>query len=85
MAAFAGLFALALSDAAPGRAMNHPMPAVLTVKEVADYLRISPSTVYRMLRARKLPVFKIGTDWRFNKDAIDKWMQDAAVKINHAG
>lgn len=60
---------------------------VMTVKEVAKYLKVHTSTVYRLVQSGKLPGFKIGGDWRFNKESIDQWrMQQeeelqAAVKL----
>jgi excisionase family DNA binding protein len=49
------------------------MPPIMTVKEVSEYLRVHPSTVYRMLRTGGLPAFRIGSDWRFNAEEIDRW------------
>jgi excisionase family DNA binding protein len=46
---------------------------ILTVAELAEYLKVHPSTVYRMLKARKLAAFKVGSDWRFNRAHIDEW------------
>ena len=46
---------------------------VLTVREVSSYLRVHPSTIYRMLRKNQLPAFRVGSDWRFTVDAIDRW------------
>jgi excisionase family DNA binding protein len=46
---------------------------VLTVNELADYLRVHRSTIYRLLKKGQLPGFKIGSDWRFNIEAIDRW------------
>jgi excisionase family DNA binding protein len=46
---------------------------VLTVVELAGYLRVHKSTIYRLLKKGLLPGFKIGSDWRFNTDAIDQW------------
>jgi len=46
---------------------------VLTVNELADYLRVHRSTIYRLLKKGHLPGFKIGSDWRFNIEAIDRW------------
>jgi excisionase family DNA binding protein len=46
---------------------------VLTVNELAQYLRVHRSTIYRLLKRHELPGFKIGSDWRFNVEAIDKW------------
>jgi len=49
------------------------MATVMTLEEVADYLRVHPSTIYRLLKKRQLPAFKVGSDWRFNLESIDKW------------
>jgi len=46
---------------------------ILTVAEVAEYLRVHPSTIYKLLKARKIPAFKIGSDYRFNRERIDEW------------
>lgn len=47
---------------------------VLTLQELASYLRVHPSTIYRMLRRNQLPAFRIGSDWRFSAEAIDQWV-----------
>jgi len=47
---------------------------VLTVRELAGYLRVHQTTVYRLLKERKLPAFRVGADWRFKREAIDQWM-----------
>jgi excisionase family DNA binding protein len=49
-------------------------PRVLTVRELAGYLRIHQATVYRLLREHKLPAFRVGADWRFSREAIERWM-----------
>jgi excisionase family DNA binding protein len=46
---------------------------VLTVNELAQYLRVHRSTIYRLLKKGQLPGFKIGSDWRFNVEVIDDW------------
>ncbi len=46
---------------------------VLTVNELAEYLRVHRSTLYRLLKKQQLPAFRIGSDWRFNVEAIDRW------------
>jgi len=46
---------------------------VLTVQEVSGYLRVHSSTIYRMLKKNQLPAFRVGGDWRFTVEAIDKW------------
>lgn len=46
---------------------------VMTVREVSAYLQVHPTTNYRMLKHGQLPAFHIGSDWRFNIEAIDHW------------
>jgi excisionase family DNA binding protein len=46
---------------------------VLTVKEVCEILRVHPTTVYKLTREGKIPSFRIGTDWRFRADQIERW------------
>jgi excisionase family DNA binding protein len=53
---------------------------VLTVKELANYLKIHESTVYRLIKTRQLPAFKVGRDWRFNREQIDRWRLERTVK-----
>jgi excisionase family DNA binding protein len=49
---------------------------IMTTKEVAEYLDIHPLTVHKYARQGKIPAFKIGTDWRFHKRYIEKWIED---------
>ena len=49
-----------------------PRKEVITAEEVAKYLRIHPYTVRRLARDGKLPGFRVGGQWRFRKDEIDK-------------
>jgi len=46
---------------------------VMTVMEVAEYLHVHPSTIYRLLRKQEIPAFRVGSDWRFNRESIDSW------------
>ena len=46
---------------------------VMTVKELADYLALHQSTVYRLLKDHEIPGFRVGSDWRFNVEEIDRW------------
>jgi len=54
--------------------MNTPADSVMTVKEVADYLRVNQRTVYRLAVERRLPGFKVGATWRFKRGDIDVWI-----------
>ncbi len=46
---------------------------VLTVSGLCDYLRVHRSTIYRLLKRGDLPAFRVGSDWRFNVEAIEGW------------
>lgn len=58
--------------------MNH----VLTVKETAEYLRMCPVTIYRMAHKGQIPCFKVGDQWRFRMEAINKWINYQENKRN---
>src|ERR1700693_5789307 len=58
---------------------------IATVKEVSEYLRVHPSTVYRMLAKRQLPGFRVGSDWRFSVKALEQWRSNAEAAVTAAG
>jgi excisionase family DNA binding protein len=60
--------------------ISSDFPPVLTVNELAHYLKVHPSTIYRLLKNRQLPGFKIGSDWRFNLEEIDRWRLESQRK-----
>jgi excisionase family DNA binding protein len=64
---------------------KYSMARVMTVKDLSEYLRVHPSTVYKMLRQGALPAFRIGADWRFNADMIDRWCLERNVKTSDGG
>jgi len=53
---------------------------ILTIREVADYLRLAEKTVYRYASEGKVPGFKVGGAWRFRKSEIDKWIKEKENK-----
>lgn len=55
-------------------------PALMTVKDLADYLNVHPSTIYRLLSQGKLPAFKIGSDWRFHRIDIERWIREQPTR-----
>ena len=54
-------------------------PEVLTVKEVCKLLQLHQSTVYKLIKEGKIPVFRIGSDWRFRTDLIMRWMDEHSL------
>jgi excisionase family DNA binding protein len=55
------------------------MAEFITLEEVADYLRVTKKTIYRLLEAGKIPATKVGRQWRFSKSAIDEWLREKSV------
>ncbi len=49
--------------------------SVLTIDELAVYLKISKSTLYKLAQGGKVPGQKVGRHWRFRKEAIDRWLE----------
>jgi excisionase family DNA binding protein len=48
---------------------------MLTAQELAVYLRVNRSTVYRLLKKGELPGFRIGSEWRFRIDEVNRWFK----------
>lgn len=47
---------------------------ILTIREVAGYLKVTRRTIYRLAAAKKIPAFKVGGTWRFRQVDIDSWI-----------
>jgi excisionase family DNA binding protein len=56
------------------------MAELMTVEEVADYLRVTKKTIYRLLEGNKIPATKVGRQWRFDKTSIDEWLHRSSIK-----
>ena len=52
------------------------MGDILTLEEVADYLKLKPQTIYTSAQGGKIPAVKLGKEWRFRKSVIDKWFDN---------
>ena len=53
--------------------------AIMTVKDVAEYLRMSEAKVYKLIKEGVLPVVRIGKTWRFRKDLLDAWLEQSST------
>lgn len=60
------------------------MDTVLKVSDVARLLRVHPTTVYRLLKANGLPGIKLGSDWRFSQEAIERWMKENSERFEQS-
>lgn len=52
------------------------MDEIMTLEEVAKYLKLKPQTIYTWAQNNKIPAAKLGKEWRFKKSVIDKWFND---------
>ena len=57
--------------------MDRVPDEVLTIEELASYLKVPKSTLYKLVREGKVPCQKIGRHWRFRKGAIDNWLEES--------
>lgn len=53
---------------------------ILTLKEVAAYLKLAEKTAYKLAAEGKLPGFKVGGSWRFKQMDIEKWIEEKKNK-----
>jgi excisionase family DNA binding protein len=48
----------------------------LTLEQIAEYLQMSTSSIYKMAQTGKIPAYKVGRQWRFKKEEVDRWIKD---------
>ncbi|PTO79140.1 methylation-associated defense system helix-turn-helix domain-containing protein MAD1 [Vibrio splendidus] len=48
---------------------------ILTLQEVAEYLKLAEKTAYRLTAEGKLPGFKVGGSWRFKREDLEAWIE----------
>lgn len=53
---------------------------ILTIKQVADYLKVTERTIYRLAAAKQIPAFKVGGSWRFSWAEIDSWIKQQSME-----
>lgn len=49
---------------------------ILTIDEVAAYLKLAKKTAYRLASEGKLPGFKVGGSWRFKREDVQHWIEE---------
>lgn len=49
---------------------------IMTIEDVAKYLKLKPQTIYTWAQDGKIPAAKLGKEWRFKKTIIDKWFNE---------
>jgi excisionase family DNA binding protein len=53
---------------------------VMNIRQAAQYLGVSPDTLYKYVNEQKIPAFKLGNRWRFKKSKIDQWMEEQSAE-----
>ncbi len=56
------------------------MPEIMTAKELAKYLKLHEITIWKHAGEGNIPGIRIGSSWRFDKEAIDKWISEGQSK-----
>lgn len=56
------------------------MQSLMSIKEAADYLRVSSTTVYKLAQNGAIPATKVGGSWRFSRGLLDDWIAQSARK-----
>jgi excisionase family DNA binding protein len=56
--------------------MSGAPPEILTIDEVAAYLRLTPQTIYKWAQEKRIPAVKLGKEWRFRRSVIDRWFDE---------
>lgn len=54
---------------------------LMTLDEVALFLRLSRDTVYRLVQSDKIPALKIGAQWRFDRSDLDTWLKSQKTQL----
>ena len=52
---------------------------ILTLEEVALYLRLKPQTIYKWAQEKRIPAVKLGKEWRFRRSILDRWLDENAA------
>ena len=62
-----------------GKTVSTGAKEVMNVEQVADYLGVHTSTIYKYAQRGTIPAFKIGSDWRFSTKHIDRWIDEKMI------
>ena len=60
-------------------ATRSPTTDILMIKDVAEYLKVTERTIYRLAAAKKIPAFKVGGSWRFSRADIEAWIKQQST------
>lgn len=55
---------------------------IMTLEEVALYLRLKPQTIYKWAQEKRIPAVKLGKEWRFRRSILDRWLDERMLGDN---
>jgi len=55
------------------------MKDVMSIKELSEYIGMSKSKIYQLIKIKKIPASKIGRQYKFSKDVIDEWLKEKII------
>lgn len=78
-------FSRIFSDACMISSGRHMDTDVMTIREVAEYLKLTDKTAYRLAADGTIPGFKVGGAWRFRRGDIDDWIEARKLQSRKGG
>ena len=69
-----------MARAAPARKHPAMAPEVMTIDDLATYLQVSKSSLYKLAQDGRVPGKKVGRHWRFHRNAIEAWLKEGPKK-----
>mgnify|MGYP001051195679 CR=1 FL=1 len=57
------------------------MKDIMSTKELAQYIGLSKSKIYQLIRQKKIPASKIGRQYKFSKDMVDAWLKEQIITL----
>nr|VFK43769.1 MAG: DNA (cytosine-5)-methyltransferase 1 [Candidatus Kentron sp. TC] len=48
---------------------------IMTVKEAAEFMKVTPQTLYRLIREEDLPAFRLASEWRMERESLEEWVR----------
>jgi excisionase family DNA binding protein len=64
--------------------VKDPDDDIMTLEEVARYLKLKPQTVYKWAQEEQIPAAKLGKEWRFRRSILDEWI-DTSIILSKGG
>ena len=58
---------------------------IMTAAELAEFLRVKRMTIYRLLKKSAIPAFRVGAEWRFQREAVESWIKAGGDSLVQTG